>query len=257
MNDIPMVEPVKIRSGSVLNIPVHALNWSEVVNLICNWAVHGESKYICLCNVHSAVTAQSDQNFEKVLKNADLVLPDGMPLAWMLRQQGFHKQPRIGGPDLMLRCCERCAQSGISVFLYGSTTETLETLKENLTKMYPELQIAGEISPPFRDLSPNEELDVAKRINDSGAHVVFVALGCPRQEIWMERQRGKIDSVMIGLGAAFDFHAGNIRRAPRWMQGIGLEWLHRLASEPRRLWRRYLVTNTLFVLAVFVNIFRK
>ena len=129
MSDTPIVEPAKIRSGSVLNIPVHALNWTEAVDLIRTWAQHGESKYICLCNVHSAVTAQSDPSFKKVLKNADLVLPDGMPLAWRLRQQGFQKQPRIGGPDLMLRCCERFAQSGLSVFLYGSTSETLETLK--------------------------------------------------------------------------------------------------------------------------------
>ncbi len=246
-----------IPGNLVLNTYIHALNWDETLNLVNDWIVTGESKYVCLCNVHSVVTAQTDPVFASILEQADLVLPDGMPVAWVLRHKGFKGQPRIGGPDLMWRCCNKLEHNEKSVYLYGSTQETLEKLQATLQRQFPNLHIAGVLSPPFRELSPEEELDIIHKINNSGAHAVFVALGCPRQEAWMLRQRGKLNAVMFGFGAAFDFYAGTIRRAPAWMQHTGFEWLHRLACEPKRLWRRYLVTNTKFILLVLFEIFRK
>lgn len=234
----------------VLNTYVHALQWSEVLEVLGGWIGARESRFVCLCNVHSAVTAESDADYAQVLKAADLVLPDGMPIAWALRHEGYADQPRIGGPDLMWRCCAELERSGHSVFLFGASPETLERLVDNMAGEFPALRIAGTLSPPFRELTADEEQEMAQQINDSGAHAVFVALGCPRQEAWMHRNRGRIRAVMFGFGAAFDFHAGTVQRAPAWMQRHGLEWAHRLASEPGRLWKRYLVTNTRFIYAM-------
>jgi len=148
---------------------------------------------------------------------------------------------------LMWKSCARAAGSGVSIFLYGSGPETLRRLSARLVHEFPRLTIAGCYSPPFRPLTPGEDTEGVKAINDSGAGIVFVSLGCPKQETWMAEHRGRISAVMVGVGAAFEFHAGTMKRAPRWMQDVGLEWLHRLMSEPRRLWRRYFVTNSLFL----------
>ncbi len=254
LNEVTAVPDESIPCGMVLNTCVNALRWDEVVDKVSSWVVNGESRCVCLCNVHSTVTAQSDIEFASVLSQSDLVLPDGMPIAWVLRSRGFKGQPRISGPDLMWKCAEKFELLEQSVFLYGSTVESLEKLKKAMNETFPRLKIAGAISPPFRELSLEEEAIIVATINGSGAHTLFVALGCPKQEQWMLKNRGIINAVMFGFGAAFDFHAGNIRRAPKWMQRAGLEWLHRLASEPGRLWRRYLVTNAKFL---FLVLFRR
>jgi N-acetylglucosaminyldiphosphoundecaprenol N-acetyl-beta-D-mannosaminyltransferase len=190
-----------------------------------------------------------DPSFAAVLRQADLATPDGAPVAWMLRRLGHPGQERINGPDLMWRWCGTAAQQGASIFLLGSAAATLARLEERLRATWPQLRIAGSLSPPFRPLTPAEDAQVIERINTSGAGVVFVSLGCPKQERWMAEHRGAVRAVMIGVGAAFDFHAGTVSRAPVWMRQHGLEWLHRLLSEPRRLWRRYLFTNSAFTLA--------
>jgi N-acetylglucosaminyldiphosphoundecaprenol N-acetyl-beta-D-mannosaminyltransferase len=165
----------------------------------------------------------------------------------MLRRLGHHGQARINGPDLMWKYCAEAARRGEAIYLYGGAQATLDALVVRLTEAFPGLRLVGAESPPFRRLSEAEDAATVESINASGAGVVFVSLGCPKQELWMASHRGRVSAVMIGVGAAFDYHAGTIKRAPVWMQHAGLEWLHRLASEPRRLWRRYLVTNTLFV----------
>jgi N-acetylglucosaminyldiphosphoundecaprenol N-acetyl-beta-D-mannosaminyltransferase len=173
----------------------------------------------------------------------------------MMRRLGFPNQQRINGPDLMWRYCEQAATRGEPIYLYGGMPETLDLLQHQLKRAFPGLLIAGAWSPPIRNLTEEEdEADVA-RINASGAGIVWVGLGCPKQERWMAAHRGRVQAVMIGVGAAFDYHAGTLKRAPRWMQDGGLEWLHRLFSEPRRLWRRYLVTNTLFVILAIHQLF--
>lgn len=254
LNKISSVPHELIPSGIVLNTHVNALGWNEVLDKVSNWVINGESRCVCLCNVHSTVTAQSDSVFASVLSQSDLVLPDGMPIAWVLRSRGFKGQPRISGPDLMWKCAEKFELLKQPIFLYGSTQDSLEKLKKVMNEAFPRLKIVGAISPPFRDLSLEEEADIVTTINNSGAHALFVALGCPKQEQWMLKNRGTINAVMFGFGAAFDFHAGNVKRAPVWMQRSGLEWLHRFASEPRRLWSRYLITNTKFIFLVLFRL---
>lgn len=234
--------------GNIFGVLIDALGWGDVLAQIGRWAQNRESRYICICNVHSVVSAYGDANFQDVINGADMATPDGAPVAWMLRRLGYMGQQRINGPDLMWRYCEQVQARAEPIFFYGSSEETLFTLKAKLLAAFPTLKIAGAISPPFRALTPDEDAAIVEQINTSGAGVVFVSLGCPKQELWMAKHRGRINAVMIGVGAAFDYHAGTIRRAPKWMQDCGLEWFYRLASEPRRLWRRYLVTNTMFVL---------
>ncbi len=224
------------------------LDWNLALSRIEEWAGRRESRYICICNVHSVVEAAKDSSFGLTLAEADMATPDGMPIAWTLRRHGFKSQQRINGPDLMQKYCERATASTASIYLYGGTEKTLELLQQQLGKEFPQLRVAGAYSPPFRPLTLEEDRAAVQRINDSGAGIVWVSLGCPKQEQWMARHRGSINAVMIGVGAAFDFHAHTLRRAPAWMQRTGLEWLHRFASEPRRLWKRYLITNTLFLL---------
>jgi N-acetylglucosaminyldiphosphoundecaprenol N-acetyl-beta-D-mannosaminyltransferase len=178
-----------------------------------------------------------------------MATPDGMPITWMLRQMGYPNQQRINGPDLMWNYCEIAERMSQSIFLYGSTQKTLDNLVRRLRISFPKLLIAGTYSPPFGKLSNEEDAEIIDIINNASAHVVFVSLGCPKQELWMQDHRGKINAVMVGVGAAFDYHAGTIKRAPLWMQHHGLEWLHRLYSEPRRLWKRYMVTNSIFIVA--------
>lgn len=233
----------------VLQAGIDAVAWSEALTRISTWAAARESRYVCICNAHSVVTAKLDADFGAVIAEADLATPDGAPVAWMIRKLGYPAQQRINGPDLMWKYCELAAQTrGESIYLYGGTPATLEILQRRLTEAFPTLRVAGAESPPFRALTDDEDAATVARINASGAGTVWVSLGCPKQEKWMAAHRGRINAVMIGVGAAFDYHAGTIRRAPQWMQNTGLEWLHRLCSEPRRLWRRYLVTNTLFVI---------
>jgi N-acetylglucosaminyldiphosphoundecaprenol N-acetyl-beta-D-mannosaminyltransferase len=211
---------------------------------------------VCICNAHSVVTAAQDPNFRQAIAHADMATPDGAPVAWMLKRQGAVGQQRVSGPDLMLDYCAHIAESGESIYLYGSTESTLAALQRVLRARWPMLRIAGAESPPFRPLTPEEDAAVIQRINGSGAGTVWVSLGCPKQELWMAAHRGRVQAVMLGVGAAFDFHAGVVPRAPAWMRNNGLEWLHRLASEPSRLWKRYLLTNTSFVLGAARQLLR-
>jgi N-acetylglucosaminyldiphosphoundecaprenol N-acetyl-beta-D-mannosaminyltransferase len=174
----------------------------------------------------------------------------------MLRRLGFRDQRRVSGPDLMWALCERCAAEGLPIYCYGSSDQTLVLLAQRLQAAFPGLQVAME-SPPFRPLSVEEDAAAVDRINASGAGLVFVGLGCPKQERWMAEHRGRVHAVMLGVGAAFDFHAGTVARAPQWMQRTGLEWLHRLVSEPRRLWRRYLTTNSVFIWKAACQLLRR
>jgi N-acetylglucosaminyldiphosphoundecaprenol N-acetyl-beta-D-mannosaminyltransferase len=238
------------KTASVLGIGIDVLNWDAALGRLLLWGRLEESRYVCICNVHSVVTAGQDPGFERVVHEADLATPDGAPVAWLMRRMGVTGQDRINGPDLMWRYCElsnKLTYDLPSIFMYGGSEEVLSTLQKRLTAHFPNLQIAGAYSPPFRPLSSEEDEEVVKLINQSGAGVVWVSLGCPKQEFWMAAHRGRIQAVMVGVGAAFDYHAGTIKRAPLWMQRSGLEWFHRLLSEPRRLWRRYLITNTLFI----------
>lgn len=233
--------------GNVIGTPIDVLGWRDAVQRISGWAQAHESRVVCICNAHSVVTARQDLEFAHAIRMADMATPDGAPVAWLLRRFGAKGQARINGPDLMLKYCAHAAEEGEAVYLYGASESTLKALVKALSERFPRLRIAGSYSPPFRALTFEEDLAIVDAINRSGAGVVWVGLGCPKQEKWMTAHRGRINAVMVGVGAAFDYHAGVITRAPLWMQHAGLEWLHRLVSEPRRLWRRYLLTNMLFI----------
>lgn len=242
------------KRACVIGTGVNVGSLPDFVRLITEWARHRESKSVFLTNVHSLITARSRHDFGDALSNADLVIPDGAPVAFMMRAHGSREQQRVSGPDLMLEYCRTAEESSPSVFLYGGSPATLECLRKRLSCWFPALRIAGQISPPFRPLTESEEERDVDIINRSGAGVIWVGLGCPKQELWIHNHRGRIHGVMIGVGAAFDFHAGTVRRAPLWMQHSGLEWVHRLLSEPKRLWRRYLVTNTVFIVLAVIQI---
>ena len=242
---MPHIEARVVRP--VLGANIDVLTWDSALQRIESWADRREARYVCICNAHSAVTAAQDPAFRAAVAGADMATPDGAPVAWMLRRLGFAGQQRINGPDLMWRLCERAANDSRTIYLLGSTEQTLAALQSRLQARWPALVVAGAVSPPFRPLTADEDRALVEQVNASGAHLVFVSLGCPKQERWMADHQRQIAGVMLGVGAAFDFHAGTVRRAPEWMRRNGLEWLHRLASEPRRLWRRYLLTNSAFV----------
>lgn len=235
------------KGHAVLGTWVDALFWDDAIGQILAWGAARESRYICICNVHSVVTAMHDPELSDALDGADLSTSDGAPIAWALRRLGFPAQERIAGPDLMWRYLHQAERAGQKIFLYGSTHDTLIGLRSAIAREFPLLEVRGMLSPPFRSPSRSEDEAEVAIINGAGANVVFVGLGCPKQEKWMAAHRDSINAVLIGVGAAFDFHSGMKNRAPMWWQRHGLEWLYRLGSEPRRLFRRYLVTNTLFV----------
>lgn len=246
----------KRKTCSVIGVPIDCLSWESALEGISNFANTGRGYYVCICNVHSVVTSRHDARFYAVLSGADMATSDGAPVAWLMRRMGIVGQQRINGPDLMLAYCKVASERAEPIFLYGSTESTLEALQSRLAEQMPGLIIAGAYSPPFRALSPEEDTHVVDMINSSGAKTVWVSLGCPKQELWMAEHRDRINAVMIGVGAAFDYHAGVIQRAPKWMQNNGLEWFHRLCSEPRRLFKRYFITNTLFLYHALRQLFK-
>lgn len=204
-------------------------------------------EYICVANVHTTVTAHDDPSYRAVQNGAVMALPDGGPLSQYSRRKGFAQAARITGPDLMKEMLRESAQKHYRHYFYGSTQETLDILRERITRNYPGAVIAGMVSPPFRPLTEEEDAAAVAAINEARPDFVWVGLGAPKQERWMAAHQGRVHALMLGVGAAFDYEAGNIRRAPRWMQRCNLEWLYRLLQDPKRLFKRYFVTNTKFL----------
>ncbi len=237
----------EIPRTNVLGVGVSAVNMPLVLDTIDSWIDQGAHQYVCVRDVHGVMESQRDDSLGRIHSEAGLVTPDGMPLVWLSRLGGHKHVCRVYGPDLMLAECERSAEVGHRHFLYGGAPGVADTLKERLEQRYPGLQVVGTYSPPYRELTLEEDERVVRMLNQSGADIIWVGLGSPKQERWMAAHVGRLSAaVMVGVGAAFDFHAGAKRQAPKWMQRSGLEWLFRLVSEPRRLWRRYLVDNPLF-----------
>lgn len=238
---------LRLMSQYILDTSIDEITYEGACDRIQLLTQTQQSSYIVAANVHVVMTAYWHPEYRNILDKASLVTPDGMPLVMGMRWLGARHQPRVYGPDLMMAWCDRASKTNLPIYLYGSTPETLQRLSEKLHHTFPTLRIAGMHSPPFRALTPEEEAADIARIQHSGAAVVLVGLGCPKQEEWMYRQLGKLDAVMIGVGAAFKFHSGEVAQAPRWMMRLSLEWCFRLVKEPRRLWSRYLLTNTAFV----------
>lgn len=239
------------RWQSVIGVPIDVLGWNEAAERIFAWARRGESRIVCVCDVNSFTQAVRNPTHHTVLASADMVTPDGAPIAWLLRRKGHRSQGRISGPDLMWACCRQASQSGTPMVLYGSTPGTLLRLEQRLRGAFPNINIVQSISPPFYALSPDEDDSMVNRINACGARIIWVGLGCPKQEAWLHAHKSRINAVMIGVGAALDFHAGVVKRAPLWMQMHGLEWCYRILQDPKRLAKRYLIANTIFIMACF------
>ena len=247
-NAVPASWPPKRK---LFGANVSVTRYEQVVRDVIRAARQGQSGIATFLPVHGIVTAATDAEYCRRINEFDIVAPDGQPVRWALNF--FHKAgmtDRVYGPEAMRRVCQRAAETGISIFLYGSTPDVLEKLKTKFLEWFPSLKIAGMESPPFRPLTPEENDAACQRFNDSGAGLVFIGLGCPRQEAFAHANRDKIKAVQLCVGAAFDFHAGNKKMAPKFMQNHGLEWLFRLWQEPGRLWKRYMVTNSIF-LALF------
>ena len=235
----------------LFSVQVSPTCYDEVVSSVLRAAREGRAGVVDLMPVHGLITAARDPEYRRRVNTFDIVAPDGQPVRWALNR--FHHanlSDRVYGPELMLRLCAAAAESGVRVYLYGGTPAVLDKLKNSLLERYPRLVIAGAEAPPFRALSPEEDAAAVRRINACGAGIVFLGIGCPKQEVFAADHRARIQAVQVCVGAAFDFHAGQKKMAPPWMQRRGLEWLFRLWQEPGRLWRRYLVTNTIFSLLV-------
>ncbi len=231
-----------IPTKDLLNIPITCLPFEEQIMLMLRWAKTRTSKVVCLANVHMLIEAYRNPTFANVLRNADLVTPDGKPLVVMLRKLGIKHQNQVAGMDVFLNMCDLAEQTGIKVYFLGSTEKILHKIERKLSREYPVLQVAGMKAIPkinTEDIAKYNDRDLVEQINQSGAGIVFVCLGCPKQEIWMSHYHGSVKGVMIGVGAVFSMYAGINPRAPRWIQQVGLEWLYRLLQEPRRLWGRY------------------
>ncbi|MGX7689887.1 WecB/TagA/CpsF family glycosyltransferase [Flectobacillus roseus] len=214
--------------------------------VICLGEKH-QSSYVCFTNVHMCIEAHRDVEFARIVNEADIASPDGMPISKSLKYLFNVNQEKISGPDFMPLLLKEAEKKKLNVFFYGSTEAVLSKLKEHLCIEYPNLKIAGMISPPFRQLSKEEEFDYVATINSVDTNILFVALGCPKQEKWMARMKGEINAIMLGVGGAFPMLVGIEKRAPIWMQKSMLEWLFRLIQDPKRLFKRYFVTNTTYV----------
>jgi len=244
---LPLSQADALQRTKLISLNISVGSYNHVQDWMIQEARRRVSRMVCFANVHMVVEAQRNVTISKAVNNADWVTPDGVPLVWTMR--GLHqvKQERIAGMDITASLLERAAKEGISVFFYGSTPQLLNRIREVCNEQFPSLRIAGMISPPFRAPTAAEDSETIAQISASGAGLVFVALGCPKQELWMSRMQGKIPAVMLGIGNALAVFAGEEDRSPSWMQKAGLEWCFRLAQEPKRLLKRYAVTNTLYI----------
>jgi N-acetylglucosaminyldiphosphoundecaprenol N-acetyl-beta-D-mannosaminyltransferase len=231
----------------ILGSRVHGTSYAHASDLVQDWARQGSSRYVCVATVNNVMEAWDSPQFKAVTNEADLVTPDGMPLVWGLKLLGYRDATRVYGPDLTPIVLQKAMENRIPVGFYGSSPAVLERLQAVIAQRFPALQIAYAFSPPFRALTSEEDEEIVAAINRSGARILFIGLNTPKQDFWMAAHRGRVQAVMLGVGAAFDFIAGTKSQAPRWMMRIGLEWLYRVATEPRRLWKRYLKHNPRFV----------
>jgi N-acetylglucosaminyldiphosphoundecaprenol N-acetyl-beta-D-mannosaminyltransferase len=241
----------------ILGVNVSAISMEDAVEAIQRWIGSRVPNYVCVTGVHGIIESLGDSRLQRIHNEAGLVTPDGMPLVWMARSLGFNRTRRVYGPDLMRAMSELSAARGYRQFYYGGDHGIAERLKKQLTRDYPGLEVVGTLTPPFRPLTAEEDAAVTACINAIKPDIVWIGLSTPKQELWMAEHVGRIDApVMIGVGAAFDFLAGAKKQAPAWMRQSGLEWLFRLAQEPRRLWRRYLAIVPRFLVLALLQLMK-
>lgn len=240
---------------NILGVHVTPTNTPDALNKIELAVAQKQKGYVCVTGVHGIMESQEDSKLKDILNAAYLNVPDGMPTVWLGRFHGFHEMRRVYGPDFMLEVCGKLREKNVRHFFYGGNTGVAEKLKLNLTEKFPGLNVVGTYTPPFRPLNREEENQLIQQVKELRPDILWVGLSTPKQERFMSEYLQKLDvSVMLGVGAAFDVHTGNIKDAPKWMQNSGLQWFHRLLQEPKRLWRRYLINNPKFLFKVFLQL---
>lgn len=237
----------ELQHCEILKTNINVTNMSDTIKYIGEHLDDLRGKYICVSNVHTTVMSYENEEYRKIQNGAAMALPDGAPLSSYSRRKGYKQAQRVTGPDLMLELFAISKEKGYRHYFYGATEETLQSMKEVLERDYPGIQIAGMYAPPFRALTPQEDAQIVAKINESRPDFIWIGLGAPKQEEWMYQHMGQLQGVLIGVGAGFDYLAGYIKRAPRWMQRMSLEWLYRLLQDPKRLWRRYFTSNVKFI----------
>jgi N-acetylglucosaminyldiphosphoundecaprenol N-acetyl-beta-D-mannosaminyltransferase len=235
------------KSLKILKMRVDMSSYDDASRRIMEWSKNGLGRYVCVSNVHMCMEAFDKPDFCEIVNNADLVVADGKPLVWVQKIMGEKQASQVRGSDLFLRLCYEAESTETPLGLYGGTEDSLAELLKFLRTSFPELRITFASSPPFRHLTEKEDKKNIEEINNSAARILFVGIGCPKQEKWMAKHQPYLNCVMIGVGAAFDFFSGQKKHAPIWVQKLGLEWLFRLFLEPRRLWKRYLLNNPRFI----------
>ena len=245
-----------MESREILHVRVDATTCADATARVLAWARKRRSCYVCLATVNNIMEARTWREYQRVMRQADLVTSDGMPLVWLLRWLGVPHAERVYGPDLVPLVLADAAKQGVPVGFYGGLPSTLPNLLRSFTTRFPQLNVGYAWAPPFRALSRDEDQKAVQAINDAGVRILFVGIGSPKQDYWMHAHKGCVNAVMLGVGAAFDFLAGTKPQAPRWMQRSGLEWLFRLCTEPRRLWRRYLSQNPRFAILALTQLVR-
>ncbi len=240
----------------VVSLRVNVCNADSIAERISEMAAAGNGGYICFSTVHMVMEAFDNAEYASIVNGADMVIPDGMPLVWMQKLQGRKDAARTRANDMMIRLCELAEENGWPVGFYGASQKVINEIITRAERDFPSLQIAYAHSPPFRPLTSEEEVEIIREINQARPVLLFVGLGCPKQELWMSKNTGKLSAIMFGVGASFDFFAGNVKESPDWLGRLGLEWLFRLWQEPKRLWYRYLVLNPRFIFRAGLQLFR-
>ena len=249
-------QPVKNERVKVVSLQVNVCNHDSAIQRVAELVRRGRGGYVCFSTVHMTMESFDNPEYAVKVNAADLIIPDGMPLVWMQKLQGEKQAARVRANDLMIMLCAYAEKNNLTVGFYGGKQIVIDAILERAKKDYPKLKIVYAFSPPFRPLTEEEDAAVIAEINEKKPDILFMGLGCPKQENWMSAHKSKLTAVMLGVGASFDFFAGNVRESPEWLGRLGLEWLFRLTQEPRRLWKRYLILNPRFVRLATLQLLR-
>jgi N-acetylglucosaminyldiphosphoundecaprenol N-acetyl-beta-D-mannosaminyltransferase len=241
----------------VVSLDTNVLDHARAVERVVQLVRAGQGGYVCFSTVHMIMESHDEPGFAAKVNGADMIVPDGMPIVWMQRLCGQSHAARVRANDLMMLLCERAERDGLAVGFYGGRADVIESIVERAARDYPTLRVAYAYSPPFRPVTPEEDEAIVAEINEAAPDILFMGLGCPKQENWMADHKGRLSAVMLGVGASFDFFAGNVKESPEWMGRLGLEWLFRLSQEPRRLWKRYLILNPRFTFHALRQILKR
>jgi N-acetylglucosaminyldiphosphoundecaprenol N-acetyl-beta-D-mannosaminyltransferase len=247
---------VKNERVNVVTLQVNVCNHTSAIRRVAELIERGRGGYVCFSTVHMTMESFDNPEYAVKVNAANLIIPDGMPIVWMQKLQGERQAARVRANDLMIMLCAYAEKNNLTVGFYGGEQTVIDAILERAKRDFPKLKIVYAFSPPFRSLTDEEDAEITDEINEKKPDILFMGLGCPKQENWMAAHKGKLTAVMLGVGASFDFFAGNVRESPEWLGKLGLEWLFRLTQEPRRLWKRYLILNPRFMRLATLQLLR-